>query len=142
MATKHPYEYQEADKYVVLNDNDPDLIPIVLRLSKPPPLHLIDGYGLPPEEQRFNRLEIPRKLIDLEAEAVAKTKERMSSNVNNVVTLLKIQKTFWELLQSRHKELKKELDFIRKVWWCRLNGFWFMNYGKPTFITGRHFFLS
>lgn len=140
MKTKHPYEYQDADKYVVLNDNDTDLIPIVLKLPKPPPLHLIDGYGLPPEQQRFKRLEIPRKLIDLEAEAVLKTKERMSSNVNNVVTLLKIQKTFWELLQSRHKELKKELDFIRRVWWHRLRGCWFMNYGKPTYITGRHFF--
>lgn len=137
---KSKYEYLPADKYVVINDNDIDLRPIVLRLPEPPPLHLIDGYGLPPEDQRFKRLEIPRRLIDLEAEAVVKTKEELSTNKNNVVTLLKIQKNFWDLLYSRHKEMKKEIDFIRRVWWHRLKGFWFMNKGKPTYISGWHFY--
>jgi hypothetical protein len=139
---KSQYEkyYEEADKYVVLNDNDPDLRPIVLSLPKPPPLHLIDGYGLPPEEQRFQRLEIPRKLIDLEAEAVLKTKEDLSTNKNNVVTLLKIQKKFWELLRERHKSMKKEIAFIRRTWWHRIFGYWFFNNGKPTYISGWHFY--
>lgn len=137
---KLPYEYEEADKYVVLNDNDPDLRPIVLSLPKPPPLHLIDGYGLPPEEQRFQRLEIPRKLIDLEAEAVLKTKEDLSTNKNNVVTLLKIQKKFWELLRERHKSMKKEIAFIRRFWWFRVNGYWTFIKGKPYWISPWHFF--
>lgn len=134
-------EYEEADKYVVLNDNDPDLRPIVLSLPKPPPLHLIDGYGLPAKEQRFKRLTIPRGLIDLEAEAIHITKDELSSNKNNVVTLLKIQKTFWDLLQSRSKLLRKEVEFIRKVWWWRIHGYWFFVRGKPTYITGRHFYF-
>jgi hypothetical protein len=138
---KSNYEYLLADKYVILNDNDPDLRPIVLSLPSPPQLHLIDGYGLPPEEQRFSRLVVPRGLIDLEAEAVMKTKDELSSNKNNVITLLKIQKTFWDLLQARNKSMKKEIDFIRKVWWHRLNGYWFFNCGKPTYITGRHFYF-
>ena len=138
---KLPYEYEEADKYVVLNDNDPDLRPIVLSLPKPPPLHLIDGYGLPPEEQRFQRLEIPRKLIDLEAEAVLKTKEDLSTNKNNVVTLLKIQKMFWELLRERHKSMKKEIAFIRRFWWFRVNGYWTFIKGKPYWISPWHFFF-
>jgi len=41
---KTGFNYEEADKYVVVNDNDPDLRPIVLSLPKPPPLHLIDKY--------------------------------------------------------------------------------------------------
>lgn len=140
--TKSKYEkdYLEADKYVVINDRDPDLKPIVLSLPKPPPLHLIDGYGLPPEEQRFRKDDIPIALINLEAEAVEKAKKDASSNKNSVVTLHKIQKAFWELLYSRKKELKKDINFIRKVWWHRLNGFWFFNNGKPCYITGWHYF--
>lgn len=140
--TKSKYEkdYLEADKYVVVNDNDPDLTPIVLSLPKPPQLYLIDGYGLPIEEQRFNRMEIPRRLVDLEAEAVDETKKQLSSNKNNVVTLLKIQKTFWDLLYSRHKDYKKEINFIRRFWWHRVHGFWTFIYGKPYYITGQYFF--
>jgi len=136
--TKHKYE--EADKFIVVNDNDPDLQSVILSLPRPPALHLIDGYGLPPEEQRFRRLVIPRKLADLEKEAVAKTKEYLSSNRNNVITLLKIQKTFWELLYSRHKTMRKEIAFIRRFWWHRLNGYWIFINGKPTYLTGQHFF--
>lgn len=137
---KSNYQYLPADKYVVLNDNDPDLRPIILSLPKPPPLHTIAGYGLPPEQQRFERVSIPKRLIDLEAEAVQKTKEKLSTNVNNVVTLLKIQKTFWDLLYSRYKDYKKEIEFIRRMWYHRMNGYWFFNFGKPTYITGRHFY--
>lgn len=139
---KSPYEsqYIPADKYMIVNDNDPDLRPIVLSLPSPPPLRYIDGYGLPPEDQRFQRLVIPRRLVDLEAEAMEQTKKDLSVNKNNVITLLKIQKKFWVLLQERHKKLKKEIDFIRQTWWHRQHGYWFFNKGKPTYISGWHFF--
>jgi len=140
MKSKYEKDYKEADKYVVVNNDDPDLRPIVLSLPETPPLHLIDGYGLPPEEQRFKRIDIPKRLIDLEAEAVSRTKNDLSTNKNNVVTILKIQKTFWELLYSRHKEYKKEIQFIRKIWWLRLNGYFFFNNGKPIYLSGWHFF--
>jgi len=138
--SKYEKYYEESDKYVVVNNNDSDLTPIVLRLPEPPPLHTIDGYGLPPEEQRFHRLVVPQRLINLEAEAVRVTKEELSSNKNNVVTQLKIQKTFWRLLYDRHKKLKKEIEYIRRVWWHRKHGYWFFNRGKPTWIPGRFFF--
>jgi hypothetical protein len=137
---KCKYQYEEADKYVVVNDNDPDLRPIVLRLPEPPPLHTIDGYGLPPEEQRFKRLAIPRRLIDLEAEAILRTKEDIKSNKNNKLTLIKIQKTFWNLVQERYKQLSKEIDFIRRVWYHRINGYWVFIKGKPYYLTGRFFY--
>ena len=133
-------KYIQADKYVIVNDNDVDLTPIVLRLPKPPNLKYIAGYGEYYEDQRFKREKIPRKLIDLEAKALQITKDKMSSNVNNVITLAKIQKTFWALLKERHKDLKKEIDFIRRVWWHRLNGYWFLNRGKPTYISGWHYY--
>jgi len=133
-------DYIPADKYVVLNDNDPDLRPIVLKLPEPPPLKYIDGYGDYYKDQRFKRLEVPRRLIDLEEEAVQSVKEELATNKNNVVTLLKIQKKFWEMLTERNKDFKNEINFIRKFWWHRMNGYWFYNMGKPTYITGKHFF--
>lgn len=133
--------YKEADRHVVLNDRDADLRPIVLSLPKPPRENLIYGYGLEEKDQRFERLPIPRRLVDLEAEAVQVTKDELSSNKNNVVTLLKIQKTFWGLLRDRHKEYRKEIGFIRRMWFHRLHGFWFFNRGVPTYITGWHFYF-
>jgi hypothetical protein len=138
---KFEKDYIPADKFVVLNDNDPDLRQIVLKLPKPPQLKYIEGYGKYFKDQRFERLTIPRRLIDLEAEAIEETKRKMSSNINNVVTLLKIQKTFWGMLIDRGKEYKKEIEFIRRVWWHRINGYWFFNRGKPVYISGWHFFF-
>ena len=116
-------DYKPADKYVVVNNNDPDLRPIVLSLPKPPELKYIDGYGLPPTEQRFKRLEIPRRLIDLESEAISKAKAELTKM--ETLTILKIQKKFWDLIQERSKQLKKEISFIRKFWWHRIYGYWF-----------------
>ena len=139
---KNQYDdlYEPADKYVIVNNNDPDLRPIVLSLPQPPPLNLIDGYGLPPEEQRFRRLEIPRRLKDLEAEAVQRTKEELGNNKNNTITLVRIQKKFWALLNERSKQYKKEIDFMRRVWYHRIHGYWCFIKGKPYYLTGRFFY--
>lgn len=138
--SKYEQEYLPADKYIIVNDNDPDLTPIVLSLPKPPSLHTIDGYGLKPEDQRFERLEIPRKLIDLEKEAIRVTKEELPTVKGSAVTLLKIQKTFWRLFKERHKNLRKEIAFIRRIWWHRIHGYWFFVRGKPTWIPGKFFY--
>lgn len=140
MKSKYEKSYIKADKYVVICDNDVDLEPVILSLPKPPPIRFIDGYGLPPEEQRFERIKIPRRLKDLEAEAIQITKDDISTNKNSVLTLLKIQKTFWSLMDDRSKELKKEIDFIRKVWWMRIYGQWIFIKGKPTWIPPMFFF--
>lgn len=134
------YKYLEADKYFVVNNGDIDLNPVYISLPEPPPAHTIDGYGVNPEDQVFERLTIPRRLLDLEQEAINATKEDLSSNKNNVVTLLKIQRNFWKLLQERNKDYVKEIAFIRRVWYHRIKGYWFYNNGKPTFISGWHFF--
>lgn len=138
--SKYESEYVEADKYVVINGGDVDLKPIVLSLPKPPPLHTIEGYGIPAKEQRFQREVIPRKLINLELEAIAEAEKDKSKNVNNVITIIKIQKKFWDLVNSRNKELKNEINFIRRMWWQRIHGKWIFINGKPTYLTGRFFY--
>ncbi len=132
-------DYLPADKYVVLNDNDPDLVPVVLKLPKPPYYSKIDGFGLPYEEQRFKRVEYPRRLLLLEEEALNSLQEEYKSDKVRVVTNYKIQKRFWALLEERKNQFNTEINFIKRMWWHRMHGYWFFNRGKPTYITGWHF---
>lgn len=140
IKSKYESEYVDADEYVIVNNNDTDLHPVIISLPEPPQIHLIEGYGLPARDQRFARVTIPNELIDLEKEALDIVKKKVSSNQNNIVTLYKIQKVFWELLYNRHKELKKEISFIRRVWWWRINGYWCFIKGKPTWLPPRFFY--
>ena len=132
-------EYLPYDKYLVLNGDDPDLRQIVLRLPDPPPLSFIEGYGKKPEDQRFQRMQMPRRLKLLEQEALIRVKETYEKNKSDAITLHKIQSQFWKLLLANHFDYKEEIDFIRKIWWHRIHGYWFYNMGKPTYITGWHF---
>lgn len=132
-------QYQKADKSVLYHDDDPDLRPIRLSLPKSPPWFMIDGYGLSPEEQRFKRLEIPNRLKQLEQEAMEELEARRKKNKNYYFTKYKLQDAFWEKLESNPEKYSREIEFIKKVWWHRLHGYWFFNRGKPTYITGWHF---
>lgn len=131
--------YREADKVVVFHENDPDLTPIVLSLPDPPPYELIDGYGLKPMDQYFKRLTIPPGLQRLEERAIEELKEESRKNKAFVITLYKIQKRFWDILETEKKKFAPEIAFIKRVWYHRVNGYWFYNFGKPTWITGLHF---
>ena len=66
---KYEKEYLPADKYVIINKEDSVIRPVVLRLPDPPDVKLIDGYGLPKVEQKFQRKETPDKLISIEHRA-------------------------------------------------------------------------
>ena len=132
--------YLDPDKYVVINDNDPDLTPIVLRLPEAPDVKLIDGYGVHPEKQRFKILEVPDGLRRIENRAIEELSAEKSSNANKTVTIYKIQKRFWSILEKDFKKYELEIAFLKKFWWHRIHGYWFFNRGKPTYITGWHFF--
>ena len=34
---------------------------------------------------------------------------------------------------------KKEIEWLKKVWWCRTYGYWFYNDGEPTFLPPDYF---
>jgi len=140
MANKHTIRYKSTDKYVVINDNDPDLIPIVISLPEPPDEKLIDGYGLPADEQFFHRLDIPESLKKIELQAIESLSEQAGRNANKTITLYKIQKKFWDILEGDSEKYASEIAFIRRFWWHRLHGYWFYNHGKPTYITNWHFY--
>ena len=140
MSSDYSHLYKPADRYFKINDLDEDRKTIVISLPpEPANLNLIDGYGLPPEQQFFRRKETPYKLVQIEREAIKELQDIQKQNRQETVTGYKIIDRFWEKVEDRSDELKEEIEFIKHIWWWRYNGYWFYNDGKPTYITGRHF---
>lgn len=134
------YTYSPPDASVLYHENDPALTPIRLSLPHPPNIELIDGYGLDPEDQVFQRHEVPQKLKRLEEIALKNIKDRAENDKAYTVTQYKVQKEFWFILQDKRDYYKQEIQWIKKAWWHVVNGYWFFCAGKPTFITGWHYF--
>jgi hypothetical protein len=146
-------QYLPADEDFVVNigkpdgtERDPSLTPIRISLPKPPNLELIDGYGLKPEDQKFRRIQIPEKLIVLEKKVKKDFELRQDDKGNTIIkanetlTGYKIVEEIWKRIQENIDEYKDEIDFIRKLYWYRLNGYWCFIKGKPTFISAWHWF--
>jgi len=133
-----PYAYVEADTSFLVND-DPDLTPIRISLPSPPPLHLIDGYGLPPNEQRFKRQREPERLTLLIERIKDELNLKAKENQQFRATGFKIQQRINEELSINADRYENELKWIKKQWWHRVHGYWFYNNGKPTYICGWHF---
>lgn len=132
-------EYKPHDKYATYNDNDKDLTPVVLELPDPPPLESIDGYGVIPAQQRWQRLEIPARLAALDRMSLDNVVTKYTNNNRDIPNSYKHQKEFWRLLEERHKEYQEEIKFMRKIQWHLHYGYWFFVDGKPTWITPWHF---
>jgi hypothetical protein len=131
--------YVPADTFFEINNLDPDRKTIVLSLPKPPKLELIDGFSLHPDEQYFRRFKTPAKLLSIERDVLRELQDIQKSNRQETVTGYKIIDKFWDKVEEERDDLENEIDFIRKIWYFRFNGYWFFNDGKPTYITGRHF---
>jgi hypothetical protein len=131
--------YLPADEYFIINQGDCDLTPVYISLPSPPPLHLIDGYDLPRDEQYFRRLVIPKRLEIIEKEVYERLRNEYNRNNNNSITVEKTIDLFWFLFEDRREDLKKEEEFIKKVHWYRTYGYWFFNDGKPTWIPPDYF---
>lgn len=131
--------YVPADTTFSINDRDPDRKTIVLSLPKPPDLKLIDGWGEHPDNQFFKRFKTPPKLLTIEREVLRELQDIQKNNRQETVTGYKIIDRFWDKIEEERDDLENEIDFIRKIWYFRLYGYWFFNDGKPTYITGRHF---
>lgn len=125
--------------YVGVNEDDEDLTPIYVSTPTPPKLSLIDGYKLPKDEQYWRRLEIPPALKKLEDKAFKDQLEVQERNRQETVQGYKVYQTFWKLLNENKDSLKEEIKWIKKIWWHRINGYWFYNDGEPVYCTGEYF---
>jgi hypothetical protein len=138
-------QYLPADEDFVVNigkpdgtERDPSLTPIRISLPKPPKLELIDGYGLKSEEQFWRRPQMPEKLVALKSRVEKELQEGV--NKGERVTGYKILDAIWSEIENNVSEYEEEIKFIKIQWWHRINGYFFYNFGKPTYICGWHYF--
>jgi len=104
--------YQTFNPEVTLFEEIEDMTPVKIYLPDPPSYRKIDGYNLSTSKQKFRKRNLPTELKRL---------ERMSAEDRaNRLTL-------------------KDQKFIEEEWHKRLNGYWFMNHGVPTYIPGDHY---
>jgi len=112
-------EYQKEDSYAIINE-DPDLHPIHIKLPKCEDPTQADGYGLPIKDQKFSIVKWPNKL------------EYLLSTVEKIEDV-------WATLSANQAEYKKEIRWIEDQWYYTLNGYWFYNNGKLTYLDGWHY---
>lgn len=120
--------YKQPEKFIVVNAGDRDLTPFKVPMPDPPPLHKIDGWGLPAKEQKFQYQVIPRSLIMLEKEQGNVT----SKEEQNIPIVDRI----WNIIEEQQENYQEELDFIRLQIKRRFKGYWCFINGRPTFMDG------
>lgn len=131
--------YKEADKTFSVNKGDTDLQTITFSLPSPPPLYLIDGHNLHPDEQYFRYKDVPKRLRIIEKEVADKLRQDYSRNTNNTITVEKAIDLFWDIFEERRDQLKEEEKYIKDIIWYRTYGYWFYNDGKPTWLPPDYF---
>jgi hypothetical protein len=127
-------------KWEVINDKDPDLLPVYFSLPEPPKdLWLIDNYGLPKDEQYFRRKEVPRKFQLIEQKALQDLANIEKKNRQDTIQGYKYYLKFWELVKQEEDNLEEEIIWLKNIWWWRTYGYWYYNDGEPTFIPPDYF---
>lgn len=116
-----PKGYVGAEKFVLFNEEDPNLDTIRVDLPECPRYQEIDGYGTPYQDQVFKRTVYPTRLKEL---------EKSCSTLDEI----------YEKLEKHRSDYQKEIEFIAREWERRTNGYWFYNCGVPTYIDGWHYF--
>lgn len=119
---EHRYHYQTSDKFLIVNDGDVDLKPIHVPLPERPAWNEIAGYGLEAKLQKWTPIVMPPRL-------------------KHIVHLKITNREKWKMLNENRDAYKIEIEYIEKMWDYRINGYWFYNNGKATWITGDHFFF-
>ncbi len=120
-------EYRDGDEYIDFNEDDLDLDTIRVELPKTPDWDKIDGFGLPAKEQKFTRQEVPYKLIAL---------QETQDDDGEFLT----QDEIWAKIDEDVEYYAEEIKWIKLQWKRVLNGYWFFNNGKATYIDGWNYF--
>jgi len=133
-------QYCDPDKFFMVHEDDPDLDPIRVFLPKPPPLHLIEGYGLPAVDQKFKVHKYPQRLLQLDDGVKKRLLAEYNQNNKKIITGQRILEETLIILNDKRAEyifeinwIYRELEFLDKGYWCYING-------KPTYISKWHYF--
>lgn len=118
--------YKDPETVLVVNNNpdDKDLLPIEIKLPSPKNLSELNGWGDPAPNQFFRR----------HADIYPDTARSLRSLQKRFATVEECTKH----LKSNPEKYSEEIAYIQREWEWRMNGYWFMNCGRPTFISGPH----
>lgn len=151
---KFDHLYKYADKELIINQGDPDLDIYHIPLPQPGDhvkttkknkkifhtgIPAMDGYGKKPENQKWQRPEIPKKLKLLQDLKDQRIVDKIDSEYRGK-TPTNIQILIWEIINENKREFKKEIEFITREWKRILFGYWCFINGKPTYIPGKYYF--
>lgn len=129
------YKYQKYQQEVTLLKGIEDIEPYVLKLPAPPPISEFINYGLPPEKQKFKRVELPLELknIDKKVKTGQLKRKDAIAQIESSNELCDFVEMLW------HKRIHGEYQIINGIplhippsYWGYLN-FWEMNIGLPDF---------
>lgn len=131
--------YKNADRFVYINVNDPDLQKFRISLPPPPDWALIENFGLPAEKQKFVYEKYPDRLKALERnirhEAMVSRRGESKFNFER-----SIYDELWKTLETNEDEYAFEIRWIKRQWYHREKGKWYFINGKPTYLNGWNFF--
>lgn len=134
------YQYEKEDRFFIANANDPKLKPIRIWLPKAPDYKLIDGYGLPPEEQIFKRTTVPSGLNAIFKKCKNALDVLADKNKNKSVSTQKIIIDCWNEISENQHKYKEEIAWIKNQWWHLTHGYWCFIKGKPYYFTPAYYF--
>ena len=97
-------QYLPADTEVVFHEGLEGLDVIKIHLPKPPDIRRIEGYGLPPLEQKFRYTELPRKLKQLDDKKYLMVDD------------------YWNEIEKDFDYFKDDFWFIEREWFRRRSG--------------------
>lgn len=132
--SKYDHLYHPAETEIIYNDVK-DLTPIHVPLPPCPPLHTIEGYGLPPEDQYWVRKPLPDKLLILHNETSYVNPDNPEAKPTPFTPRMKV-----DYIERNADFYAQEIQYIQDEWERRENGHWFFNNGTPTFLTGDNYF--
>jgi hypothetical protein len=115
------FGYEDANRDIILLADIADIEPYRFTLPEPPKEELIGNYGLPKEEQYFQREKIPRKVWE----------------ISKLVNTDKITREEAFAMTKKDSELS---SFIQSQWHKREYGDWQYINGKPIYLTGQYWF--
>ena len=118
--------YKKSERFILFNEEDPDLDTVTVQMPEEPDWNLIAGFGKKAEDQRFERTQIPVKLFELQ-------------NAQDEDGFFLTQDEIWAKIEEQPEYYKNEIQFIKQEWLRRVYGHWFFNNGVPTYIDGWHY---
>jgi len=144
-----------VEKQVILNNGDKDLVPIPVDIldliqrtyklyGRTPPQYLprvdkMANYGLPREEQYFKYEVYPNRLKALEDGLRIEVKKDLKTS-SPAKREQEVVERFWSSLELKADEYQNEIEWIRRQWYHRLFGYWFICNGEARYMTGKNFF--